>query len=86
MVDPRDGQAVVDLLNGRDAHPDDIGTSDAPTSPYPPGIYYGDLRQRADGSTDMSEMLYGEHGALSSTRPRPRPAWTAPSADNMRLD
>ena len=38
----RDGQEVVDFLNGRsDIDPNDIGTS---ASGFPNGVFYGDLR------------------------------------------
>lgn len=62
--DPRDGQAVVDLLNQPpgNANPNDIGTSDASTtsvsastSTLPDGVFYGDLRQRQRETHQISE-------------------------------
>ena len=64
FVDPRDGQAVVDLLNqppGDQASPDDIGTSATSQSvhEFPRGVFYGDLRQRAREPASEAENRYG---------------------------
>ncbi|KAK3708917.1 hypothetical protein LTR37_011247 [Vermiconidia calcicola] len=69
-INPQDGQEVVDLLNqpvGSGAHPDDIGTSvdtlpaSHPSNQFPPGVFYGDLRdpQRLATGTNNEDGLRG---------------------------
>ena len=54
IFDPRDGQAVVDLLSQPiGADPDDIGTFDNARD-LPQGVFYGDLRP--------VEIAYGVDG------------------------
>lgn len=67
--DPRDGQAVVDLLNQPPgAEPSDIGMSyaiDASSArDLPQGVFYGDLRQQKNSYAGPSpvEFAYGVDG------------------------
>ena len=81
--DPRDGQAVVDLLNEPPdyANPDDIGTSEpvftaSASYPrnFPDGVFYGDLRQRNEPASEEDRY----DGGLDAT--------TAQSIDWKRWD
>lgn len=86
--DPRDGQAVVDLLN-LPASPDDIGTfaavdSAPPARDLPQGVFYGDLRSRREMS--MSEPTPKDTSKANVAMSQPTAVEIAYGVDGIGLD
>ncbi|KAK3716343.1 hypothetical protein LTR37_006493 [Vermiconidia calcicola] len=70
-INPQDGQEVVDLLNrpvSSEAHPNDIGTSAAShSSEFPPGVFYGDLRD----PQRLPTKIHGQDSSRGFLRQQP---------------